>query len=148
MLEAYWRRLTSDNEATRLAAAQAWSAWEGGSTTLQHDAHGGGDFDDPHRALSLALMEAHYFRHRIFLEENQLLRDIDRIRHIPSTIVHGRYDIICPVKNAWDLSQAWPESRTARGAGRPQRGRSGNRRRAGHRHRCIGRALALRPVRY
>ncbi len=110
MLEAYWRRLTSDNEATRLAAAQAWSAWEGGSTTLQHDAHGGGDFDDPHRALSLALMEAHYFRHRIFLEENQLLRDIARIRHLPSTIVHGRYDIICPVKSAWDLSQAWPEA--------------------------------------
>ena len=55
-------------------------------------------------------MEAHYFRHRLFLEDNQLLRDIDRLRHIPATIVHGRYDIICPMKSAWDLSRAWPEA--------------------------------------
>ena len=110
MLEAYWRRLTCDDEATRLAAAKAWSAWEGGSTTLVHEPDAGGDFEDPHRAVSLALMEAHYFRHRLFLEDNQLLRDIDRLRHIPATIVHGRYDIICPMKSAWDLSRAWPEA--------------------------------------
>jgi proline iminopeptidase len=110
MLEAYWRRLMSNDEATRLAAARAWSAWEGGSTTLLHDPDGGGDFEDPHKAVSLAIMEAHYFRHRIFLEPDQLLRDIDRIRHIPATIVHGRYDIICPMTSAWDLSQAWPEA--------------------------------------
>lgn len=112
MLEAYWRRLTGDDEAVRLAAAQAWSAWEGGSTTLAHDPDGGsGDFDDPHKAVSLAVMEAHYFRHGMFLQPNQLLRDIDRIRHIPATIVQGRYDIICPMTSAWELSQAWPEAR-------------------------------------
>ncbi len=110
MLDAYWRRLISADEATRLAAARAWSAWEGGSTTLLHDPEGGGDFEDAHKAVSLALMEAHYFRHAMFLEPNQLLRDIDRIRHIPATIVHGRYDIICPMVSAWDLSQAWPEA--------------------------------------
>jgi proline iminopeptidase len=110
MLDAYWRRLTGNDEAMRLAAAKAWSAWEGGSTTLLHDRDGAGDFADPHKAVSLAIMEAHYFRHAIFLEPDQLLRDIDRIRHIPATIVHGRYDIICPVKSAWDLSQAWPEA--------------------------------------
>jgi len=110
MLEAYWRRLTSNDEATRLAAAQAWSAWEGGSTTLLHDPDGGGDFEDPNKAVSLALMEAHYFRHAMFLQPDQLLRDIERIRHIPATIVHGRYDIICPAVSAWDLSQAWPEA--------------------------------------
>lgn len=110
MLEAYWRRLTSSDEATRLAAAQAWSAWEGGSTTLIHEPDAGGIFEDPHHAVSLALMEAHYFRHALFLQPNQLLRDIHRIRHIPATIVHGRYDIICPMTNAWDLSQAWPEA--------------------------------------
>ena len=110
MLDAYWQRLNSDDEATRLAAAQAWSAWEGGSTTLIHEPDGAGIFDDPHKAVSLALMEAHYFRHAVFLEPNQLLRDIGRIRHIPATIVHGRYDIICPVTSAWDLSQAWPEA--------------------------------------
>ncbi|EIL97256.1 prolyl aminopeptidase [Rhodanobacter thiooxydans] len=110
MLDAYWSRLTSDDEATRLAAARAWSAWEGGSTTLLHDPDAGGDFEDPHKAVSLAVMEAHYFRHNIFLEPDQLLRDIARIRHLPATIVHGRYDIICPMKSAYDLSQAWPEA--------------------------------------
>lgn len=110
MLDAYWRRLTSADEALRIAAAKAWSAWEGGSTTLVHDPDGGGDFEDPHKAVSLALMEAHYFRHDIFLEPDQLLRDIPRIRHLPAAIVHGRYDIICPMKSAYDLSQAWPEA--------------------------------------
>ncbi|WEN15864.1 prolyl aminopeptidase [Rhodanobacter sp. AS-Z3] len=110
MLDAYWRRLNSNDEATRLAAAQAWSAWEGGSTTLVHEPDAGGIFEDPHHAVSLALMEAHYFRHALFLQPNQLLRDIDRIRHIPATIVQGRYDIICPAVSAWDLSQAWPEA--------------------------------------
>jgi len=110
MLDAYWLRLNGADEATRLAAAHAWSAWEGGSTTLVHDPAAKGEFDEPHKALSLALLEAHYFRHALFLEPNQLLRDIERIRHIRATIVQGRYDIICPTKSAWDLSQAWPEA--------------------------------------
>ena len=110
MLDAYWQRLNSTDEATRLAAAQAWSAWEGGSLTLEHDPDAPGIFADPHHAVSVALMEAHYFRHALFLEPDQLLRDVGRIRHIPATIVQGRYDIICPVTSAWDLSQAWPEA--------------------------------------
>jgi proline iminopeptidase len=110
MLDAYWQRLTSNDESTRIAAARAWSAWEGGSVSLQHDPDGGGDFEDPHKAVSVALMEAHYFRHALFLEPDQLLRDVDKIRHIPATIVHGRYDIICPIKSAWDLSRAWPQA--------------------------------------
>ena len=110
MLDAYWQRLTGSDEALRLAAAKAWSAWEGGSTTLLHDPDAAGIFEDPHHAVSLALMEAHYFRHAVFLEPNQLLRDIGRIRHIPATIVQGRYDIICPTRSAWELSQAWPEA--------------------------------------
>jgi proline iminopeptidase len=110
MLDAYWQRLNSTDEATRLAAAQAWSAWEGGSTTLVHDPDAGGIFEDPQHAVSVALMEAHYFRHALFLEPDQLLRGVDRIRHLPATIVHGRYDIICPAVSAWDLAQAWPEA--------------------------------------
>lgn len=110
LLDAYWQRLTGSDEAMRLAAAKAWSAWEGGSTTLVHDPDAAGIFEDPHHAVSLALMEAHYFRHALFLEPNQLLRDIGRIRHIPATIVQGRYDIICPARSAWELSQAWPEA--------------------------------------
>ncbi|HEY0230728.1 MAG TPA: prolyl aminopeptidase [Dokdonella sp.] len=110
MVDAYWRRLDSDDEAERLAAAQAWSYWEGGSTTLVHDPNEAGNFDDPQLALSLARAEAHYFRHKVFLEPDQLLRDVHRIRSIPATIVHGRYDIICPVKSAVDLARAWPEA--------------------------------------
>jgi proline iminopeptidase len=110
MVEAYWRRLDSDDEAVRLAAAQAWGYWEGGSTTLLHDPEEPGNFEDPQVSLSVARAEVHYFRHGIFMEPNQLLRDIERIRHIPATIVHGRYDIICPMKNARDLADAWPEA--------------------------------------
>jgi proline iminopeptidase len=69
-----------------------------------------GNFDEPRVAISVARSEAHYFRQEVFLEPDQLLRDVGRIRHIPATIVHGRYDIICPVKSAYDLSQAWPEA--------------------------------------
>ena len=110
MIEAYWRRLDSDDAAVRLAAARAWSDWEGGSTTLRHEPDEAGNFEEPDVALSVARAEAHYFRHRLFLEPDQLLRDIGRIRDIPATIVHGRYDIICPVKAACDLAQAWPEA--------------------------------------
>lgn len=110
MTEAYWRRLDSDDEATRLAAAQAWGFWEGGSTTLLHDPDEPGTCEEPHVAISVARAEAHYFRHQVFLEPDQLLRDIGRVRSIPATIVHGRYDIICPVKSAVDLARAWPEA--------------------------------------
>lgn len=110
LVEAYWRRLDSDDPAVRLAAAQAWSFWEGGSTTLVHDALEVGTTEDPQVAISLARAEAHYFRHAVFLEPDQLLRGVERIRHIPATIVHGRYDIICPVKSAVDLATAWPEA--------------------------------------
>ena len=88
----------------------AWGNWEGGSTTLVHDPDEPGNFDDPQAAISVARAEAHYFRHGIFLEPDQLLRGVERIRHIPAAIVHGRYDIICPVKSACDLAKAWPEA--------------------------------------
>ncbi len=110
MIEAYWRRLDSDDAAVRLAAAHAWGYWEGGSTTLLHDPEEPGNFDDPQVAISVARAEAHYFRHGAFLEPDQLLRDVERIRRIPATIVQGRYDIICPVKSAYDLAKAWPEA--------------------------------------
>jgi proline iminopeptidase len=111
LVEAYWRRLDSDDEAVRLAAAMAWGNWEGGSTTLIHDPDEPGNFEDPKVAISVARAEVHYFRHAMFLEPDQLLRGLGPIRHIPATIVHGRYDIICPVKSACDLAAAWPEAK-------------------------------------
>jgi proline iminopeptidase len=110
MMEAYWRRLTDDDEAVRVAAAVAWGAWEGGALTLAESPDTEASFAAPSVAVSLARIEAHYFRHGAWLEHGQLLRDIDKIRHIPATIIHGRYDIICPVKNACDLAAAWPEA--------------------------------------
>lgn len=110
MLDAYWQRLTSDNEAVRLAAAKAWGAWEGGGITLEDSPETEASFSAPEVALSLARIEAHYFRNNGFFEHGQLLQDVEKLRHIPTTIVHGRYDIICPVKNAFDLAAAWPEA--------------------------------------
>ncbi len=110
MLEAYWKRLTGDDETARVAAAQAWGAWEGSALTLEESPETEAEFAAPGVAVSLARIEAHYFRHGAFLEPDQLLRDVAKIRHIPATIVHGRYDLICPVKNAFDLHRAWPEA--------------------------------------
>ncbi|GAB2537484.1 prolyl aminopeptidase [Rhodanobacter koreensis] len=110
MVEAYWHRLNSDDEAVRLAAAQAWGAWEGGGITLEESPETEASFAAPDVALSLARIEAHYFRHHGWLEPGQLLRDVAKIRHIPATIVHGRYDIICPAKSACELAAAWPEA--------------------------------------
>lgn len=110
MLEAYWQRLTSDDEAVRVAAARAWGAWEGGILTLEDSPALEAEFTAPEVAVSMARLEAHYFRNQIFLEPDQLLRDIDRIRHIPGVIVQGRYDMDCPIQTAFDLHQAWPDA--------------------------------------
>lgn len=110
MLDAYWKRLDHDDEAIRIAAAQAWLGWEDNAATLLHDVDAV-SATDPLDTLAKARIEAHYFRHNTFLEHGQLLRDIDRIRHLPGVIVQGRYDIICPPRSAWDLAQAWPEAR-------------------------------------
>ncbi|HEY9111935.1 MAG TPA: prolyl aminopeptidase [Rhodanobacteraceae bacterium] len=110
MLEAYWKRLTSEDASARTAAARAWGAWEGSACTLAESPETEAEFAAPEVAVSLARIEAHYFRNRIFLEPDQLLRDIGRIRHLPGVIVHGRYDIVCPAQAAFDLHEAWPEA--------------------------------------
>lgn len=109
MIAAYWRRLDSPDQATRIAAAQAWLGWEDHAATLEHDVDAVSG-DDPLHTLAKVRIEAHYFRNHAFLEHAQLLRDIDRIRHLPGVIVQGRYDIICPARSAWDLACAWPEA--------------------------------------
>ncbi|MBD9477522.1 prolyl aminopeptidase [Pseudoxanthomonas sp. PXM02] len=109
IIQAYWRRMDSADEATRLEAGLAWLGWEDHAATLVHDPDAE-TTEDPHKVLAKARIEAHYFRHNAFLEHGQLLRDVDRIRHLPGVIVQGRYDIICPPRSAWDLAQAWPEA--------------------------------------
>jgi proline iminopeptidase len=110
MLHAYHELLTGDDELRRLAAARAWSVWEARCATLLPNDDVIEHFRDPHVALSLARIECHYFVNDAFLRPNQLLEDAHRLADIPGVIVHGRYDAICPVENAWELHRAWPGS--------------------------------------
>jgi proline iminopeptidase, Neisseria-type subfamily len=111
LISAFHRRLTGDDAAVRLAAARAWSVWEGATSFLHVDT----DFVDGHEdaqfALAFARIENHYFVNGGFFEvEDQLLRDAPRIADIPGVIVQGRYDVVCPVQSAWELHKAWPKA--------------------------------------
>ncbi len=109
ILKAYYKRLTDPDPVVYMEAAKIWSVYEGTMATLLPNPAVVAEFAKDNLALGLARMEAHYFIHDIFLPENDLLNKIDRIRHIPCVIVHGRYDIVCPVISADDVVQRWPE---------------------------------------
>lgn len=111
MLAAYYRRLTSEDPAERLAAAKIWSGWEGATSKLLPDATFTSHYEEDEFALAFARIEAHYFTNRGFLNnDDQLLRDATRIRQIPGVIVQGRYDVVCPMESAWALHRVWPEA--------------------------------------
>lgn len=110
LLTAYYHRLTSSNELERLRAAKAWSVWEGSTLTLESNPSVIEHFGEARIALSLARIECHYFFNHCFMEPGQLLRDAGRLHSIPGVIVHGRYDVVCPLDNAWALHQAWPQA--------------------------------------
>lgn len=110
LIAAYYQRLTSANELQRMAAAKAWSIWEGSTATLRPNHTVLDYFADPHIALSIARIECHYFINNCFLEDNQLLDNMHKIAHLPGFIVHGRYDVICPIDQAYALNGCWPES--------------------------------------
>ncbi len=111
LMSAYHRRLTSPDREVRVAAARAWSVWEGATSYLMQDSSYIESSAQDDFALAFARIECHYFVHGGFLEhDDQLLRNIGRIRHIPAVIVQGRYDVVCPLRSAWDLHRAWPEA--------------------------------------
>jgi len=110
MVSAYYRRLTSDNELEQIQAAKAWSVWEGRCATLHPNPRVVEHFGHPHVAIALARIECHYFMNSAFLEDNQIVRDAYKLKDIPGVIVHGRYDMVCPLDNALALSKAWPEA--------------------------------------
>ena len=111
LISAFHRRLTSEDEATRLGAARAWSVWEGATSFLHVDEDFARSHEDAQFALAFARIENHYFIHSGFFEvDDQLLRDAGRLADIPGVIVHGRYDVVCPAQNAWDLHKAWPKA--------------------------------------
>lgn len=111
LVAAYHSRLTGANEVARMAAAKAWSVWEGRTATLLPNADIRAQFAGAHLALSLARIECHYFVNQAFLRPNQLLEDAGRLAGIPGVIVQGRYDLICPLRSAWELHQVWAHAR-------------------------------------
>ena len=111
MISAYYKRLTSDDRAEQLAAARAWSVWEGTTISLLHDANRVASFARDDYALAFARIECHYFVNAGFFEsDDQLIANATRLHGLPGVIVHGRYDIVTPLKSAWDLAKAWPEA--------------------------------------
>jgi proline iminopeptidase len=110
MMGAYRRLLTGEDRAAQIEAARAWSLWEGGTITLLPSAEISAVHGGDHFALAFARIENHYFVHSGWLEEGQLLRDAGKLRAIPGTIVHGRYDMPCPARYAYMLHKAWPEA--------------------------------------
>ncbi len=111
MIAAYHRRLTGPDPAAQLDAARAWSAWEGTTLSIAPDADRVNKFREDSYSLAFARIEAHYFvNHGFFDHDDQLLRDVSKILHIPAAIIHGRYDVVTPMRNAWDLKRAWPDA--------------------------------------
>ncbi|MGB5538597.1 MAG: prolyl aminopeptidase [Gammaproteobacteria bacterium] len=113
MVSAYYRRLTGSDEVAMMAAAKAWSLWEGRASTLLPKSAVVDHFANPSTALSLARIECHYFMNNSFLKQDQILSDAAYLRDIPGVIVHGRYDVVCPLEQAWALHRVWPQARLA-----------------------------------
>ena len=111
LLEAYYSRLTDPDPGRHLPAARAWSTYEGACSTLLPNPDTVAAFGEDRMALGLARIEAHYFRTAIIPPEEDLVRNVGRIRHIPATIVQGRYDMVCPITSADELARAWPEAK-------------------------------------
>ena len=111
LIRAYYARLTSEDRTERARAAQAWSGWEGATSYLRTSEQYVAKFAAGAYAEAFARIECHYFVNGgFFRSDAQLLEDIGRIRHIPAVIVQGRYDVVCPMRSAWDLHRAWPEA--------------------------------------
>ena len=111
LIRAFYKRLTSNNHHEQVQAAKAWAIWEAATSFLHTNEANINNWGEPEFAIAVARIECHYFINKGFFErDDQLLKNIDRIRHIPGVIVQGRYDVVCPMQSAWDLHQAWPEA--------------------------------------
>jgi proline iminopeptidase len=111
MMEAYYSRLTHGDPRVQLEAARAWSIWEGTTLSLQQDPERIRLFSADAYAIAFARIECHYFVNRgFFSRDDELLVGAGRLRGVPGTIVHGRYDVVTPLKSAFDLKNVWPEA--------------------------------------
>ncbi len=107
LVQAYYKRLTSTDEKTRHHYARLWSIWEASTSKLRYDPNIVAKYEDEKTALAFARIECHYFVNRAFFSsDNWILENADQLKDIPIRIVHGRYDVVCPVKNAWELKKA------------------------------------------
>lgn len=110
LMAAYRKRLFDPDPKVHLPAARAWSVYEGSCSTLLPSPQTVAAFGEERHALGLSRIEAHYFENQVFLEEDALMKGLDRIRNIPAVIVQGRYDMVCPIATADALHRAWPEA--------------------------------------
>ena len=111
MIAAYYRRLTGGDEDEKLRAAKAWSVWEGGTVSLIPSEERMQSFSSDAFAVAFARIECHYFVNGGFFErDDQILANLDKVRRIPAVIVQGRYDVVTPMKTAWEMSRRWPEA--------------------------------------
>ncbi|SDW66149.1 prolyl aminopeptidase [Nitrosomonas communis] len=110
ILAAYYQRLMDPDPAIHMPAARAWGRYEGRCSTLLPSPETVNYFTSDTVALGLARMEAHYFSHDIFLPHNALLNNVKKLHGMPATIVQGRYDAVCPIVSADDLTHAWPQA--------------------------------------
>ena len=111
LMQAYYEILTGEDHSKKIEAAKAWSTWEGSTVRLLQDENFISDFSDDKFAEAFARIECHYFMNNCwFNSDNHLIENMHKIKHIPGVIIHGRYDIVCPVIQAWDLHKAWPEA--------------------------------------
>ena len=110
MIAAYHRRLVGENELARMNAAKHWALWEGRISTLRPNQELIDQCSDPHSALASALIECHYFWHKSFLNPNQIIEKMNLVARVPGVIIHGRYDMVCPLDNAQTLADHWPEA--------------------------------------
>jgi proline iminopeptidase len=109
MIAAYYKRLTGEDKEAQLEAARAWSVWEGSTLSLLRNETREKRFASPDYALAFARIECHYFMNNGFFErDDQLIANAHLLKEIPGVIVHGRYDVVTPLKSAWELSKAWP----------------------------------------
>lgn len=110
ILNSYYKKLTVDDEETQMQSAIRWSLYEGACSSLLPNYETITTVEQKQHALALARIEAHYFKNEVISQENSLLKKIDTFRHIPAVIIHGRYDLICPMQTAYKLHQLWPEA--------------------------------------
>lgn len=111
IIQTYYDLIHGRDEVLHMAVAKSWGLWEAECSTLEVNPDNEKKFTNPHMAICLAAIETHYFVNNLFIEDNVILKNIHKIANIPAVIVHGRYDMVCPLDSSYALAQDWPEAK-------------------------------------